>query len=253
MGDQLIRLLGIETATASQSVALLEDQQVVADACWSGPGTGGGTLLPMIDSLLQKAGFSPNSVDAVAVSVGPGSFTGVRVGLATAKGFALGTSAKVFGVSTLEALAASYGLTHGTVCAVLHAGRGEVYAAFYSCENSELQALGPEAVLSPEALALETSLPSYGDIHFIGDAVAAYRDRLQVAFRGRARVTDQGVSARPTAATVAGLALRQIQRNETGTLPGKEVDPVYLRRAEAELNWEKGLLKSPLERLLKAL
>jgi tRNA threonylcarbamoyladenosine biosynthesis protein TsaB len=248
----LIRLLGIETATASQSVALLEDQQVVAEACWSGAGTGGGTLLPMIASLLQKAGLSPGSVDAVAVSVGPGSFTGVRVGLATAKGFVLGTNAKLVGVSTLEALAASYGLRQGTVCAVLHAGRGEVYAAFYSCENSELQALGPEAVLGPEALALETSLPSHGDIHLIGDAVAAYRDRLQAAFRGRARVTDEGVSARPTAATVARLALRQIQRNAIGTFQDKDVDPVYLRRAEAELNWEKGLMKSPLERLLKA-
>jgi tRNA threonylcarbamoyladenosine biosynthesis protein TsaB len=250
MGDQLIRVLGIETATASQSVALLEDQQVVADACWSG--TGGGTLLPMIDSLLRKAGVSPASVDAVAVSVGPGSFTGVRVGLATGKGFALGTDAKVIGVSTLEALAASYGLRQGTVFAVLHAGRGELYAACYSCEDSELQALCAESVLSPEALAVETSLPSHGDIHIIGDAVAAYRERLEIAFRGRACVTDEGLRARPTAATVARLALKQIQRNPTGTLHDKEVDPVYLRRAEAELNWEKGLVKSPLERLLKA-
>jgi tRNA threonylcarbamoyladenosine biosynthesis protein TsaB len=246
----LIRLLGIETATASQSAALLEDQQILAEASWSG--TGGGTLLPMIDSLMQKAGLNPGSVDALAVSIGPGSFTGVRVGLATAKGFALGTNAKLFGISTLEALAASYGLTHGIVCAVLHAGRGEVYAAFYSCENSELRALGPEAVLSPEGLALATSLPSHGDVHLIGDAVAAYRDRLQVAFGGRARVTDEGLSARPTAATVARLALKQIQRNPTGRLQDKEVDPVYLRGAEAELNWEKGLLKSPLERLFKA-
>ncbi len=248
----MIRLLGIETATASQSVALLEDQQVLAEASWSGPGTGGGTLLPMIDSLLREAQLSPGSIDAVAVSVGPGSFTGIRVGLATAKGFALGTNAKLFGVSTLEALAASYRLGQGTVCAVLHAGRGEVYAAFYRCEDGELRALRPEIVLSPEALALETSLPSHGDIHLIGDAVAAYRDRLQVAFRGRARVTDEGLSAKPTAATVAQLALRQIRRNPTGTLQEKEVEPVYLRRAEAELNWEKGLVKSPLKRLLKA-
>jgi tRNA threonylcarbamoyladenosine biosynthesis protein TsaB len=207
----------------------------------------------MIDSVLQRSGLRPGSVDAVAVSVGPGSFTGVRVGLATAKGFALGTNAKLFGVSTLEALAASYGLRQGTVCATLHAGRREVYAAFYSCEDSELQALCPEAVFSPEALALETSLPSHGDIHLIGDAVAAYREWLQVSFRGRARVTDEGLRAKPTAATVARLALRQIQRNPSGMLQDKEVDPVYLRRAEAELNWEKGLVKSPLERLLKAL
>ena len=213
---------------------------------------GGGTLLPMIDSLLQKSGVSPGSIDAVAVSVGPGSFTGIRVGLASAKGFVLGTNAELFGVGTLEALAGGYGLRQGTVCAILRAGRGEVYAAFYRCEDSERQALCPEAVLSPEGLALETSLPSHGDIHLIGDAVTLYRERLEIAFRGRARITDDGLSATPTAATVARLALRQIQTNSPGMLQDKEVAPVYLRRAEAELNWEKGLVKSPLGRLLKA-
>jgi tRNA threonylcarbamoyladenosine biosynthesis protein TsaB len=213
---------------------------------------GGGTLLPMIDSLLRQTGIRPGSVDAVAVSVGPGSFTGIRVGLATAKGFVLGTTAKLVGVGTLEALAASYVLKEGTVCAVLHAGRGEVYAAFYRCEGSERQALCPEAVFTPEGLALETSLPSHGDIHVIGDAVTAYRDRLEVAFRGRARVTDEGLSARPTAEAVTRLALRHIQKNSPGMLQENEVAPVYLRRAEAELNWEKGLVKSPLGRLLKA-
>ncbi len=217
-----MRILGIETATASQSVALLDNQQVLAEA-----------------------------IEAIAVSVGPGSFTGVRVGLATAKGMILGTQALLIGVSTLEALAAGYGLQTAIVCALLDAGRGEVYAGLYQYTGAELRQLCPEAVLSPEAIALQALALMAGEIHLIGDGVARYRERLEVAFQGRARVTDEGCKAVPTAAMVARLAFGQLTK-AGGTSRDREVVPVYLRRAEAETNWEKGLVKSPLERLAKA-
>ena len=246
-----MRILGIETATASQSVALLDDQQVLAEAAWSGAGSRGGKLLPMIDSVLRKAGVAPQAIEAIAVSVGPGSFTGVRVGLATAKGLVLGTQALLIGVPTLEALAAGYGLQKAIVCALLDAGRGEVYAGLYQYNGTELRQLCPEAVLSPEAIALQALALMAGEIHLIGDGVARYRERLEVAFHGRARVTDEGCKAVPTAALVAQLAFGQLTK-AGGTSRDREVVPVYLRRAEAETNWEKGLVKSPLERLMKA-
>ena len=245
-----MRILGIETATASQSVALLDDQQVLAEAAWSGAGSRGGKLLPMIDSVLRKAGVAPSAIEAIAVSVGPGSFTGLRVGLATAKGMILGTQALLIGVSTLEALAAGYGLHKAMVGALLDAGRGEVYAGLYQYTGAELRQLCPEAVLSPEAIALQALALMAGEIHLIGDGVVRYRERLEVAFQGLARVTDEGCKAVPTAAWVARLAFAQLQKAEIGT--SREVVPVYLRRAEAETNWEKGLVKSPLERLMKA-
>jgi len=246
-----MHILGIETATASQSVALLDDQQVLAEAAWSGAGSRGGKLLPMIDSVLRKAGVAPSAIEAIAVSVGPGSFTGVRVGLATAKGMILGTQALLIGVSTLEALAAGYGLQTAIVCALLDAGRGEVYAGLYQYTGTELRQLCPEAVLSPEAIALQALALMDGEIHLIGDGVARYRERLEVAFQGRARVTDEGCKAVPMAALVARLAFGQLPK-AGGTSRDREVVPVYLRRAEAETNWEKGLVKSPLERLAKA-
>jgi tRNA threonylcarbamoyladenosine biosynthesis protein TsaB len=246
-----MRILGIETATASQSVALLDDQQVLAEAAWSGAGSRGGKLLPMIDSVLRKAGVAPSAIEAIAVSVGPGSFTGLRVGLATAKGMILGTQALLIGVSTLEALAAGYGLHKATVGVLLDAGRGEIYTGLYQYTGAELRHLCPEAVLSPEAIALQALALMAGEIHLIGDGVARYRERLEVAFQGRARVTDEGCKAVPTAALVARLAFGQLHR-AGGTSRDREVVPVYLRRAEAETNWEKGLVKSPLERLMKA-
>jgi tRNA threonylcarbamoyladenosine biosynthesis protein TsaB len=245
-----MRILGIETATAAQSVAVLQDEHILAEASWSGLGTRGGNLLPMIDFVLQKARLSPGAVEAAAVSVGPGSFTGVRVGLATAKGMALGTNAVLLGVSTLETLAAGYEIRNGTVCAVLRAGRGEVYGALYNRRDSVLQQLCPEVVLSPEALAAYAmTLAADDEIQLIGDGVAQYRDRLETGFQGRARVTQEGLIAIPRATVVATLAFAQIQAATEEELRQKDVAPVYLRRAEAEMNWEKGLVKSPLERL----
>ena len=247
-------VLGIETATASQSVALLQDQEILAEASWSGADTRGGKLLPMVDSVLRKAGLVPGSIDAIAVSVGPGSFTGVRVGLATAKGLALGTNAFLVGVSTLEALAAGYDmLRKGTLCALLYAGRGEVYAAMYGRgDDSELKPICPESVLSPEEVASRALALIKGEIHLIGDGVDRYRDRLEAAFQGRGRITDEGVSAVPSATMVARLAFGGMQRTTAEMPRQEEVVPVYLRRAQAELNWEKGLVGSPLARLAKA-
>src|SRR5438552_2224461 len=182
-----MRILGIETATASQSVALLDNQQVLAEAAWSGAGSRGGKLLPMIDSVLRTAGVASSAIEAIAVSVGPGSFTGVRVGLATAKGMILGTQAALIGVSTLEALAAGCARRQAIVCALLDAGRGEVYTGLYQYTNAGFQQLCPEAVLSPEAIAVQALALTAGDIQLIGDGVARYRERLEEAFQGRGR------------------------------------------------------------------
>jgi len=255
-----MRVLGIETATARQSVALLEDEQVLAETSFSSEWTRGGQLLSTLDAVLQKAGVRPHDLDVIAVSVGPGSFTGVRLGLATAKGLVLGADSQLVGVSTLEVLAAGYvgaggGLpsgapsrldAEGIICALVCAGRGEVYRGLFYRRSGELTRLSPDAVLIPEAVVVDVLPHMGGEFHLIGDGAARYGERLERAFQGQARLTPEGMSAVPTATTVARLALRQIQG---GTMPLGEVVPVYLRRAEAELNWEKGLVKSPLERL----
>jgi tRNA threonylcarbamoyladenosine biosynthesis protein TsaB len=240
-----MRVLGIETATARQSVALVEDEQVLAETSFSSEWSRGGQLLSTLDAVLKKVGMRPHDLDIIAVSVGPGSFTGVRVGLATAKGLVLGADSQLVGVSTLEALAAGYNNNiDGIICGLVCAGRGEVYRGLFSRRSGELTRLSPDAVVSPEAVGLGIDVG--GEFHLIGDGAARYGERLERALQGQARLTPEGMSAVPTATAVARLALRQIQG---GTMPLGEVVPVYLRRAEAELNWEKGLVKSPLERL----
>ncbi|MEK6605049.1 MAG: tRNA (adenosine(37)-N6)-threonylcarbamoyltransferase complex dimerization subunit type 1 TsaB [Nitrospirota bacterium] len=242
-----MRLLAIETATPAQSVALVEDDRLLAELSYEAQGNRGGVLLPTVDQVLKKAGVAARDLDVVAVSVGPGSFTGLRVGLATAKGLALGAGARLVGVPTLEALAAGYASADATICALLDAYRGEVYMALFRRNGNALERLSPDAVLAPGAVASALAAVE-GPVHLIGNGAARYREPLEAALGGRVCVSGEGLRAAPTAAVVARLGIRQFAG---GNKPDAEVALTYLRRAEAEVNWEKGLLKSPLARVAR--
>lgn len=246
-----MRLLAIETATSAHSVAVVEDGQLLAELACEAQGNRGGVLLPAVDQALKKAGVAARHLNAVAVSVGPGSFTGLRVGLATAKGLALGAGAAVVGVPTLEALAAGYTTAHVTICALLDAYRSEVYMALFRRTHTEhrLERMVPDVVLAPGAVAAalaEVEGSGHLPVHVIGNGAARYRAQLDAALDGRACMNEEGLRAVPSAAMVARLALRQLG---DANQPEATVELIYLRRAEAEAQWEKGLLKSPVARV----
>jgi tRNA threonylcarbamoyladenosine biosynthesis protein TsaB len=259
-----MRLLAIETATSWYSVAVAEDDRLLAELASTVPRGAparpvgaetpavparGGQLLPMMDAALQKAGLSASLLDAVAVSLGPGSFTGVRVALATAKGLALGLGARLIGFSTLEVLAAGYSIQDVTICALLNAGRGDLYGAVFESRDGHVRRLTPDSLWTVENAAAAAS--EHGDVHFIGDGAARSHDRLVAAFQrpGRAEFSQEGLEAYPRASTVARLAWRQAAGLRESA--GVEPQPIYLRRAEAEINWEKGLVKSPLAKVTR--
>ncbi len=247
-----MRLLAIETATSVQSVALCEEDRLLAEISYEAKAHKGGLLLPAVDRLLKKAGLAAKDLDAVAVSVGPGSFTGLRVGLATAKGLALGAGALLVGVPTLEVLAEGYSVPDVMICALLDARRGELFMALFRRVGAGgagigLERLSPDAVLTPEAV--QSVLASVeGPVHLIGDGAARYREQFEAMLGDRACMTDAGLRAVPSAAVTGRVGLRQL---DDGKRPGSVVEPVYLRRGEAEVNWEKGLLKSPLARVTR--
>src|SRR3989449_2444300 len=176
-----MRVLAIETATPAQSVALLDEDRLLAEASYDAKGSRGGLVLPTVDHVLRKAGVAAKDLDAVAVSIGPGSFTGLRVGLATAKGLALGTGAAVVGVSTLEALAAGYEpAAEITICTLLDAYRGEVYLAVFKRRAGRLERLHADAVLAPETVK-EALADVEQPVHLIGNGAARYRRQLEAA------------------------------------------------------------------------
>jgi tRNA threonylcarbamoyladenosine biosynthesis protein TsaB len=247
-----MRLLAIETATSAQSVALFEEDRLLADISYEANAHKGGLLLPAVDRLLKQAGLAAKDLGAVAVSVGPGSFTGLRVGLATAKGLALGTGAMLVGVPTLEVLAEGYAVPDVTICALLDARRGEVFMALFRRVGAGgtgigLERVSPDAVLTPEAVQ-SVLARAESPVHLIGDGAVRYRERFEAMLGDRVCMTETGLRTVPSAAVTGLVGLRQLAG---GKRPGAVVEPVYLRKAEAEVNWEKGLLKSPLARVTR--
>jgi tRNA threonylcarbamoyl adenosine modification protein YeaZ len=140
-----MRVLGIETSTRRGSVALVENGVLVAAATHERESAHAELVLPLIDQLFARAGWAKGSIDRIAVGVGPGAFTGIRVGMALAQGLGLGLRRPVFGVGSLEAMAAAVPRTvPGLRCALLDARRSELFVAVYGPEGDELAA--PHAV-----------------------------------------------------------------------------------------------------------
>ncbi len=146
------RLLLINTATPAGSIALTSGEQVVAELLLNLATPHSDRLLPGIDQLLHATGSTLAGLDALAVVVGPGSFTGLRVGVATAKGLALGAALPLVGISSLQTLACQVPGTTLPVCALLDARKQEVYAGLYQWRDGLPQPLGEERVLDPERL-----------------------------------------------------------------------------------------------------
>jgi tRNA threonylcarbamoyladenosine biosynthesis protein TsaB len=214
-----VRALGIETSTSQASVALLEGGQVVLARAHARPKQSAERLLPMIAELLHEAGWPRKSLDRIGVSVGPGSFTGLRVGIACAQGLALGLDVPLVGVTSLQAMARAVPASlPGVRCAVLDARRGEVFAAAYQPGPRAAQALTPAALPAGGAQAtLAAQLPA--PIVWIGSGLVLLG--LPASFASPE--TDE-----PGAAAV-GLLAEELEPGQHPPLP------VYIRDAGATL------------------
>lgn len=215
-------LLAIESAVAP-GVALLRGEEVLAERACSHPAAE--TLLPAIAALLAERGLALAQVDAFAISIGPGSFTGLRVGLATLKGLAFGTPRRAVAVPTLAALACDAPEGEGPVVAALDARRGEVYAAAFDEMGVPLAWL-PEGVYRPPLLCSALRAPC----RLVGDGAAIVADAVRAAFGSAVSLDPACV---PRAAAVGRLGLRALA-NGAGADPASLV-PRYVRRAEAEV------------------
>ena len=234
-------LLALETAARAPSVALLAGDELLAEERAPAGRTGAEGLLPCVDAALARVGVALDAVEAVAVSIGPGSFTGLRVGVATVKGLLFGCSRPVVPVPTLAALArlAPEAETEPVV-ALLDARRGEFYAAAYRCvggwaggwAGAAEPAGAPEAceplegVYTPEELA--TRLPAA--CLLVGEGVPLCGERLRAWCGPGVRL---GPATDPRARDVGALGRRLLAAG--GGIDAADLVPRYLRRAEAEV------------------
>jgi tRNA threonylcarbamoyladenosine biosynthesis protein TsaB len=221
-----MRLLALETATLAGGAALLDDGHLVGEIRLNIALTHSERLMAVVDRLLQDCGWEVRSLDALAVSVGPGSFTGLRVGAATAKGLALALEIPVAPVPTLDALAATLPFADSPVCALLDARRGEVYCSLYRWTGSAMTRQWDYLALPPETAAARLDPP----VIVLGDGVAACRPHLARLGSG---VREAGpVHSLPSPAVVG--ALGQAILAAGGGIPAERLTLLYLRPSEAE-------------------
>ena len=212
-------ILGIDTSTRFASVAIVQDGVVLAESTGDGRGHGS-DLLVLIDAVCVGAAIGAHDLDAVAVGAGPGSFTGLRIGMATAKGIAFAAKCPLWAVSSLAALAHEELLERelATVVAVLDARKGEVYTGTYRRDDDRTVLLDTERVIAPEALA-----PAIGS-RLVGDFVESFEGH------------DVVYPVTPSGKAVALLALEGARAD---VLVGGA--PTYIRPSEAEVKYPDGV------------
>ena len=223
--------LAIDTATKTAGVALLRDEQILAEYFFNLPVNHSETVLPAVHRGLELAGVGIADVGLIALTVGPGSFTGLRIGASTVKGLALAAGTPVVGVSTLEALAYNAVGFPGVICPLLDARKGEVYAGLYRCGGEGFpEPVGEERVATPA----EILQPIQGDALFLGDGMAAAAALIAGRPKGLTHFLPPNLQS-IRASSVALIGRGKRQRGEALELT--TFVPRYLRRSEAEIRF----------------
>ncbi|MCC6347779.1 MAG: tRNA (adenosine(37)-N6)-threonylcarbamoyltransferase complex dimerization subunit type 1 TsaB [Nitrospirales bacterium] len=223
-----MKLLAVETSTMLGGVALMEDSTLIAEMRMNVRITHSERVLTGIDHLLRQAGFGLDDIDVFGIATGPGSFTGLRVGLSTLKGLVYASGKRLVSVPTLEAFAWSLPFAAHPVCPLLDARKQEVYAGIFAWENNGFTRLAAERAVRIEELLAAL----HGDAIFIGEGAVLYRDAISRSMGHRAHF-GQPQNMVPSPATVASLCMRKAARGEFDD--PVRLSPLYLRRSEAEI------------------
>lgn len=226
-----MRILAIESSAVTASVAVLTDKVVTAEYTVNYKKTHSQTLLQMIDEIFKMTETKPETVDLIAVSVGPGSFTGLRIGAATGKGLALALDKPMAAVNTLEAMAWNLYGTDKLICPVMDAKRQHLYTGIYEFENCEkFKIIKGQSLLSFEEI-VDIINEMKRDVVFVGDGIDTAGEYLREHLECRFSFAPAHLNTQ-RAASVAMLALDMYNRNEI--IDSDRLHPEYLRLSQAE-------------------
>jgi tRNA threonylcarbamoyladenosine biosynthesis protein TsaB len=237
-----MKILAVETATSRQSVAIVEGDRVLARSDEDAAGSHARRLVPAIDRVLASCGMTLSDLNGLAVSIGPGSFTGLRVGLATMAGFRAVTGLPLAAVPTLEAMAWNLRGAQHLLCPVLRARSGEVYWAQYRwLPDGSLEQVRAAQAGSLEALARSVQVPTL----IFGEGWLLHRKELGRLLGSRLAEVEEAPpeAVHPSAVSVGRAGAKRLRRGEVA---GPGLSPRYVQRAEAEVVWERRGAVSPL-------
>jgi len=216
-------ILAIDTSTEMASIALVQENEVLAELTWHCRQNHTAQLLPYLAFLLDKAKVNLNSARCIIVAKGPGSFNGLRIGIATAKGLAFSLGIPIIGISTLEAEAYQHAQTSLPICPILNAGRGEIATALYQMKGGEWLQLAPEHITTVDALCSEITTKTV----FCGKFLAEITAHLKQELKQKAIIPPPAARLR-RATFLAELGQRRL---EAGKVDNRStLQPLYLRR-----------------------
>ncbi len=228
-------ILAIDNATMYGNVALTSAEGLLAEHSLLSHLTHSKRLLSSLENILQENELDWHQLDAVAVCLGPGSFTGLRIGLATVKGIAMATGLPLIGISSLDGLANQLPFARHQICPILDARKHEIYAAFYeSNAGGDIARTSDYLVMAPEQFVEKIDRPTI----FVGDGVNVYGDFLKETLGDKALFAPEHIIF-PRAATIGKLALGHFQHHQF--LDPAGAVPLYIRASDAEIQRQKKL------------
>ncbi|MDD4843245.1 MAG: tRNA (adenosine(37)-N6)-threonylcarbamoyltransferase complex dimerization subunit type 1 TsaB [Anaerotignum sp.] len=230
-----MKILAIDTTGQTASAAIVQEDKLIAEVTLNYKLTHSQTILPMIAKICEKTETILSEVDYIACACGPGSFTGLRIGAATAKGLALALGKEIVPVPTLDALAYNVFETEKIICPIMDARRSQVYTAFYRWENGKMSRLSEMLAISIDEVIQMAE--GYGQkVVFLGDGVPVHREKLS---QNPDFLYAPAHCSLQRAAAVAALAM--VLAREGKAVAGNAFELIYLRKSQAEREREERL------------
>lgn len=212
----------------------MDEERLIAEYTLNLRETHTSRLMPAIDRMLKDASLTIKDLDGIAVSLGPGSFTGLRIGIATAKGLAQGLNIPVVGIPTLDGLVFNLFNCKDLVCPILDARKGEVYCALYKNGKRLTKYMAYELGELLEKIGFRVKGQGLRVI-FLGDGIEVYRDLIKKK-SGKKAIFAPKARRLPSASSIAELGLKKLRRGKKSEL--LTLKPIYIRPSEAELKWK---------------
>lgn len=226
-------ILSVDSSSSTATCALVKEDKILGEINLNDKKEHSVILMDLIDSLLTRCNLTLDDIDGFAISEGPGSFTGLRIGMATIKGLAFGSNKPCLAISTLDTLAYNVINFNGIICPIMDALRGNVYTNLYKNNNGKLEAISEANCLSIEEL-VSVLKEKNEPVIFLGDGVVKHKDYLLENLNNLSFAPLN--SNYPKASSLGELALQLFNSNVTQDL--NKIAPVYLRKSQAEREYE---------------
>ena len=228
-----MKILGIDTATMAANVAVLEDDKLICEYTINTKKTHSQKLMPMIENMLKLSDLDIKEIDAIAICVGPGSFTGLRIGMATAKAMAHVNNIPLIGVNSLEILGANMDLCNRNICSILDAQRNQVYMNKYILKDYKITELEEISIKAIDELLEEIS-SSNEDWVLVGEAVYKYKEKIEEI----SNITIPSPANNITKASTLCFVARDKMLANDQVYNCYNINPMYIRKSQAEEQYE---------------